>query len=161
MQSHEPNPYSPSGLVGTASASKRRLLNRITTAFVCYWILSAVTLPMVRHAWLGSIPVLAPLQLPKVFLKSLAHESFSHAVNTFGWSTGSASPDYAMIHPWAMVLMLTFPAFGLICATVYRRTGRTRNIALVAIITSASLDALVTLRFDALSSLKIFNASFF
>ena len=154
------NPYHASDLSHTQKQPPHRWLKRFAGGACVYYILSAVTLPFANKAWIGEIPVFVPLQLPKTFIKSVIHDVFLRCVRQFGWSNGSASPDYRMIHPWAMTCMLTLPALLLIGTLLYFASARLRTVAVIAILACASVDAIVTLGFDAWSGLKIYNASF-
>lgn len=105
-------------------------------------------------------PPLAIIQLPKSFLKSVIHEVLMSAMKGFGWSRGSHSPDYIATHGWAMVLMTTIPALLLIVALTGLRRLRHRRTAIAVILACATIDAVVTLWFDNVSSLKLYNASY-
>ena len=153
-QYHSTDPSQPRGKASS------RWLNWLASGACAYYILSAVTLPFANKAWIGEIPVFGFLQGPKAFIKSGIHDALLHAVNRFGWSTGSASPDYGMTHPWAMIFMTAIPALVLILILLRFGAGRTRAVILFVVITCAAIDAVVTLSFDAASSLKLYNGSF-
>lgn len=155
------NPYQSSSVSNTTAQSRDRWLDRFAVGACFYYIISAITLPFANIAWVGEIPVFTILQIPKRILKSVVHDIFLHAVHSFGWSRGSASPDYAMTHPWAMTFMLTIPALLLICPISYFRSGRTRSALIVAVVVCGAIDAVVTLWFDASSNLKIYNGRYF
>jgi hypothetical protein len=161
------NPYHAGGVIEesgireSATPPKRHWSTWLTGCLCCYYLVSAVTLPFTNKVWVGEIPILAVFQLPKSFLKSIAHDLLLSVVRALGWSRGSASPDSMMTHPWAMVLMLTAPALLWIVVVCYLRRGRTQTAVMAAILACAGIDAVVTFWFDASSSLKLYNASYF
>lgn len=160
-KSLQPNPYRATDLSENRAPAIYRWLNWFVCGACLYYFLSAVTLPFASKAWVGEVPILGILQLPKSFLKFVLHDVLLLAVHQFGWSKGSASPDYGMIHPWAMVLMLAVPALLLSGTILYCRSGKTRAFLLISVLAFAFLDALVTLWFETSSSLKLYNASFY
>lgn len=160
MEELQTNPYQSSDVSDTPSQPQHRWLNRFAVGACVYYIISAITLPFANKAWVGEIPVFSILQIPKGFLKSVIHDILLQTVHLFGWSTGSASPDYGMTHPWAMTFMLTVPALLLISAILNFRSGRMRTALSIAVLACGACDAVVTLWFDASSGLKIYNGSF-
>tara|TARA_R100000789_G_C3005279_1_gene149884 strand:+ start:408 stop:893 length:486 start_codon:yes stop_codon:yes gene_type:complete len=151
---HEPD-QSP-----TQRLSTHRWLNWLIGSACVFYILSAITLPFANKVWIGEIPILGLLQLPKAFLKSVIHDALLIAVQQFGWSAGSQSPDYIMTHLWAMIIMTVGPALILLITLLYFGTERRWVLPLIALISCATIDAVVTLGFDAWSNLKLFNGSF-
>ena len=163
MAKNQDNPYLATGQLQqdeTAVPRSHRWLNWLTITASVYYIISAVTLPFANKVWIGEIPVFGLIQLPKAFVKSVIHDVILHAVHRLGYSAGSASPDYGMTHPWAMSSMTAIPAILLITTLLCLKSGRTRVLYLIAVIACATIDAVVTLWFDAASSLKLYNASF-
>ena len=160
MKERKANPYQ-SSLSNTPTQSQYGWIDRFAVGACIYYIISAITLPFTNKAWVGEIPVFSILQIPKCILKSVVHDILLHAVHSFGWSRGSASPDYSMTHPWAMTFMLTIPALLLVLAISYSRTGRTRTALVFSVVACGAIDAVVTLWFDASGSLKIYNGRFF
>ncbi|WP_298862602.1 hypothetical protein [uncultured Gimesia sp.] len=130
---------------------------------VCaYYILSALTLPFVNKVWLGEATLLALIQMPKSFLKSVVqHEFLLPFIHWAGWSRGSASPNYIMTQGWAMGIMISVPAVCFLILLLLVRPFPHRRRLIAAVIVCAILDGIVTLWFDSTSSLKLFNAIYF
>jgi hypothetical protein len=139
----------------------RRWPKILVNIAACYYLLSALTLPFVNKFWLGEIPVLALIQLPKSFLKSAIHTPMMSAMHSLGYSHGSFSPDYGATHGWAMAIMVTLPALFIVAVLWKLRKLPQRRTLIVAVLVCASIDAVVTLWFDSVSHLKLFNAMFF
>lgn len=159
--SQDANPYEPSTATRTRATDLAPRWPVVLVLIACaYYLCSACTLPFGQRLWLGELPVLAVVQLPKVFLKSLIHSLLLSAMHALGWSRGSASPDFIATHGWAMGFMVSLPAIALLVILCligvfpYRR----RLISLMTV--CALIDAVVTLWFDHVSNLKLFNASF-
>jgi hypothetical protein len=132
------------------------------TAVAClYFGLSTITLPFTNDVWLGEAPLFAIVQLPKSFTKFFVQYLLLHGVHVLGLSRGSASPDHLATHGPAMAIMLTAPAFLLVAVLSRSSDQRTRRKLIAAVLVFASVDAIVTLWFDASSNLKLFNASYF
>jgi len=136
---------------------------RIVCRCVCaYYLLSALTLPFVNKVWFGEAPVLALIQVPKSFIKSVVqHECLLPLIHWAGWSRGSASPDYAMTQGWAMGIMVSVPAICFLILLLLVRPFPHHRRLIVAVIMCAILDGIVTIWFDSTSSLKLYNAVYF
>lgn len=155
------NPYESPSDINASKTRPRIRLDRTTLACCGYYLLSALSLPFASKIWLGEVPVFALFQMPKIFLKSVVHDALTFGVNALGWSKGSPSLDYSMIHSWAMIGMLTLPVIALLGLNVAFRSEKARTAKTVVILTCAGIDAAVTLTVDALSKTKFFNASVF
>lgn len=160
MSHPSPNPYEPSRHVGALKdhQPKLRELLLIFTVFVCaYYATSALTIPFANKIWIGEFPLLALVQIPKAFLKTWVHKGLLATLHACGWSYGSFSPDFGATHGWAMLIMLTLPAF--LFAVVLCRARdiefRYRWAGLVLLL--ATIDGIVTMWFDSTSNFKIFN----
>jgi hypothetical protein len=160
MSTSHPNPYEPSRHVDAPKQNQPKLRGwlLVFTVLVCaYYVISALTLPAANKIWLGEIPLLALVQIPKAFLKTMVHKALMHAMHGLGISYGSFSPDFGATHGWAMLIMLTLPA--LLFATVLMRARglehRNRWVGLVLLL--AAIDGMVTIWFDSVSRLKLFN----
>lgn len=147
----------------TGAAAAPKQWPTIACFCVCaYYLLSALTLPFVNKIWLGEAPLLAPIQFPKTFLKSVVqHEGLLPFINWAGWSRGSASPDYAMTQGWAMGIMVCLPALCFTILLLLIRPLPHRGRLIAATIACALLDGIITLWFESTSSLKLYNAIFF
>ncbi|MBD3673107.1 MAG: hypothetical protein HUJ26_06230 [Planctomycetaceae bacterium] len=145
----------------SSSRPEQRWLMFVVASACFYYLMSAMTLPFSNSIWLGEFPPLAIVQLPKSFLKFVIQECLLSLVHALGWSQGSASPDYIATHGWAMVIMTILPAILLVSACAIFSRGRLRTRLIAAVLVMAMIDAAVTLWFDASSSFKLYNASYF
>jgi hypothetical protein len=70
-----------------------------------YFALSMLTLPACGAVWLGELPVLALVQLPKLVpAQFICAHLLLPLIRTLGWSRGSYSPDFFMARPYALLL---------------------------------------------------------
>ena len=159
------SPYEPNSIGDTPAAATTPTARRwpvIVAACACvYYGISAMTLPFANVVWLGEIPPLAILQLPKSFTKFVIQRFLLYAVNVLGLSRGSASPDHIATHGWAMVIMAAAPALLLVAVFAFLRRERRRNRLIAAVLIFASIDAIVTIWFDSSSRLKLYNTLYF
>ncbi|MCA9083559.1 MAG: hypothetical protein KDA81_05870 [Planctomycetaceae bacterium] len=126
-----------------------------------YYVASAVTLPFANRIWFGEIPVLAVIQLPKTFLKSLFQHAFLWFVRSTGLSQGSFSPDYMATHPWAMAAMSITPLIVLIILIRLTRPRPLHSRVIMYTVTLAAVDTAVTFWFDSTSALSLYTGSWF
>ncbi len=105
------NPYDSSDTFVVETPSKASRWPLVVATCAClYYGISAITLPFTNAVWIGEITLLAVLQIPISFLKSIAQSFLLEAVHALGVSHGSASPDYIATHGWAMLGMTVAPA---------------------------------------------------
>ena len=72
-------------------------------ALTAYFVASSLTLPFLSALWLGSVPLLALVQLPKtMFAGWLRTDVVMPTIAALGVSRGSFSPDYMMARPYAL-----------------------------------------------------------
>lgn len=77
-----------------------------------YCALSCLTLPLVGHVWLGEIPLLALIQIPKLAVVGwLRVHVVMEAIALWGFSRGSFSPDYILARPYALAIAYMIPMF--------------------------------------------------
>jgi hypothetical protein len=73
-------------------------------------IISILTLPLMNVVWLGEIPLLALIQLPKIAVASWLREHVvMEVIKILGWSKGSFSPDYMTARPYGLGLAYSIP----------------------------------------------------
>jgi hypothetical protein len=162
--SHNENPYESSGatnVVVPASDTSPSWPGILVACAAIYYLLSALSLPLVNKIWFGEVPPLSIIQLPKSFLKSVAHDVLMSAMNGLGLSRGSFSPDYMATHGWAMGIMTVAPALLLVLVLARLRRLPNKRRLILAVLVCAVMDAVVTFLFDNVSSLKLFNTSYF
>lgn len=132
------------------------------TILVCsYYVCSSLTLPWSNQFWFGEIPILAIFQLPKAILKSLMQTQLLSLLHQLGWTYGSASPDYAATHRWALGIAIIAPA--VITTVLFCWSSRHKSPwpAIGYLWGFAMWDAAVTFWFDHSASLKLFGGSYF
>ncbi len=79
-------------------------------AGIAYCVVSILTIPFVGAIWLGELPVLALIQLPKITVAGwLRQHVVMEAIKSLGFSKGSFSPDYAMARPFGLALAYSIP----------------------------------------------------
>ena len=84
----------------------RGLEGKVIFAFTAYAVVSTVTLPFAGSLWLGELPLLALIQLPKLWPAGwLRTHVIMAAMKSLGYSTGSFSPDYIAARPYALALV--------------------------------------------------------
>ncbi|MCB1093181.1 MAG: hypothetical protein KDL87_16700, partial [Verrucomicrobiae bacterium] len=144
----------------SSAATASRWPRVMGTCICTYFLASALTLPFVNQIWLGEWPALAMFQLPKSFLKSMIHPLLTAMVNWLGVSHGSRSSQWEAIHGWSLVAAVIVPAL-LVVLILSKSRAPLRRRLIGAILICAALDAVVTLWFDSVSHLKLFNAIYF
>lgn len=114
-----------------------------------YYAVCSVTIPFINAVWLGELPVLPVIQLPKItFAGWLRTEVVMKLIRLLGLSQGSFSPDYLMARPYALALAYLLP-LGIVLVTFWLRHRKTglhpgRAWVLVAV---ALVDYIMTLIF--------------
>lgn len=79
---------------------------------IAYCIISILTLPLMNALWLGEIPLLALIQIPKISIAGwLRTEVVMEAIKALGCSKGSFSPDYSTARPYGLGLAYSIPLF--------------------------------------------------
>lgn len=74
-------------------------------AVTAYFVVSSLTLPFIDALWMGEVPLLAVIQLPKTALAGwLRTDVVMPAIGALGLSSGSFSPDYVMARPYALAI---------------------------------------------------------
>ncbi|HYE32053.1 MAG TPA: hypothetical protein VEH27_11530 [Methylomirabilota bacterium] len=125
---------------------------------IAYFVVCMATLPLVRHVWIGELPLLALVQLPKLQLAQWFRKSVvMPLLKPLGLSVGSFSPDYSFAGPYGLAL-----AYLLVVGVVLlwlrqwsaweKRERRTARI-LAAV---ALLDFLATLLFSSQRTLTLY-----
>lgn len=125
----------------TQRARPRADLGQLTLrAVTVYFVASIATLPFLDSLWMGEVPLLALVQLPKVGLADgLRAQVVMPAISAMGLSRGSLSPDFGLARPYALALaylLMLGVVFGLlrICK---RMSPQARRWACVTLIVAA------------------------
>lgn len=153
------NPYESSGVGGTVAHGVRRPSRWPSGLAWCaagYYLLSALSLPLVNRVWLGELPLLALIQLPKMLLKGFIQHGLMYLMRMLGQSSGSFSPDYLATQGLAVVLMALVPMLVVISAlALWPHLGNRRRLILMVLV-SGLIDGAVTFGFIKLSPLNLF-----
>ncbi|MCC7145917.1 MAG: hypothetical protein IT443_05685 [Phycisphaeraceae bacterium] len=109
---------------------------------MAYCVISILTLPFLNSLWLGELPVLALIQVPKVEPAHFAREKIvMPAIRALGLSGGSFSPDYIAARPYGLLLVYLVPAAAVVgYALICKKAGWTRKEKVVC---AAALGLLV------------------
>lgn len=127
-------------------------------ALVAYFAVSTLTLPVLNALWLGELPVLALVQLPKTVLAGwLRTEVAMPALRAMGLSRGSFSPDYMLVRPYALAIAYLIP-LGLVLAPLWIRTRLARSYRrwVWILLAAAMFDYCLTLLFASTRGLTIY-----
>lgn len=121
----------------------------ILKSLVVYFVVSLVTLPFLSAIWLGEIPLLALVQLPKVqFANWLRVSVLMPMIRWLGMSSGSFSPDFRLASPYGLILAYSIPLGLLFVFFFWRgRLGPPRRRWLCVLFTLVVLDFCFTMLF--------------
>jgi hypothetical protein len=87
-----------------------RLQERLVKVGIGYCIVSIITLPLANLVWIGELPLLAVVQVPKLAVTGwLRKHVVMEAIKAMGLSKGSFSPDYIMARPFGLGLAYSIP----------------------------------------------------
>ena len=132
----------------TAAPTARDWILMSLKGLVLYFVICMATLPFVDALWLGELPVLAVLQMPKLSTASwLRTGVVMPTIRGLGLSSGSFSPDYVMARPYALALAYIMAVVAvLVAAWVRTRMVRPYRWWSCLLLCSAVLDYLLTLK---------------
>ena len=125
---------------------------------IVYFLLSSLTLPFLDAIWLGRLPLLAVIQIPKIGLATwLIRHVAMPTIRLLGLSRGSFSPDYIMAQPYALVAAYVIP-MGLLLFITWVRTRMVRPLWIWALLLliAAIVDFWLTLIFKDRPGLNIY-----
>lgn len=115
-----------------------------------YCALSCLTLPFIGRVWLGELPVLAVIQLPKIAVAGwLRTDVVMEAIALCGYSRGSFSPDYIMARPYALAITYAIPmiVIGFVGLHRTRFAVERRSVMTLTFLIAACVDYVFTLIF--------------
>lgn len=146
------------------SANERAQSNgrAFVAALLCltgYCVFSTLTLPFISSLWLGELPLLAFIQVPKVSVAGwLRTEVVMEAIRILGLSKGSFSPDYSMARPYALAITYLIPMaiIAVISWHSLRPVHQKRGLAVLVFFIAAAIDYVFTLIFAQGQSLTIY-----
>lgn len=126
------------------------LFTKVLQFFIGYFAVSCLTLPFIGRVWLGELPLLALIQLPKTGLANWVRKDVvMPALKFLGLSQGSFSPDYILARPYALAIVYLLPMI-IIAVIGLRRSPSTpdrRRFLTIAFLIAATIDYLFTLFF--------------
>ncbi len=134
----------------TGLRAKRALFVKVCWFFVGWFVLSCLTLPFIGRVWLGELPVLAVIQLPKIAVAGwLRTHVVMEAITFLGFSRGSFSPDFILARPYALALayVIALAVIGVISLRRFRFSDERRGLVMVAFVAAAFVDYMFTLMF--------------
>src|SRR5215207_2597470 len=71
-----------------------------------YFLLSSLTIPFMNAIWIGELPVIALVQVPKTEIANrIRHLMSMQLLGPLGLSRGSYSPDWMLARPWALAVV--------------------------------------------------------
>lgn len=118
-------------------------------SLIVYCLLCTLTIPFINAIWLGEIPVLALIQLPKIeYADWLRSGHVMQAIRLLGLSSGSASPDRILARPYALAIAYLYP-LAILIAVLWMRTRMKqpyRRLTVLLLI-AAAIDFAATLMF--------------
>lgn len=118
--------------------------------FIGWCALSCLTLPFIGRVWLGELPILAVIQLPKIAIAGwLRTHVVMETITFLGFSRGSFSPDYILARPYALALAYLIPLAFIGVASLRRFRFRDEQLGFVAValLVMAVIDYVCTLTF--------------
>ena len=120
----------------------------VLKALSAYLVVSVATLPFLDAIWIGELPVLALVQLPKIGLAERIRTGLvMPAIAALGMSSGSFSPDYLMARPYALAaayLVALAPVLLLVAWRTRMARRHVRRWALI-LLAVAVVDFIATL----------------
>jgi hypothetical protein len=134
-------------------------LYRILLKSACgYLLLSSVTIPFSNAIWVGELPLLALVQVPKVSLANwLRHLMVMHVLVPIGLSRGSYSPNWTLARPAALAVAYVMPLILLLGVVLWRRgAGKSWRKWLLLVMVLAVVDYFMTLAFASTRALTLY-----
>ncbi|MEN8127957.1 MAG: hypothetical protein ABFR90_09165, partial [Planctomycetota bacterium] len=93
-----------------AGKSRSGLFKKILLALIIYSVISMATIPFIDSVWIGEIPVLTVIQLPKTMPATLIRSYYAaNLAKMMGISKGSFSPNYIVARPYALLIVYLLP----------------------------------------------------
>lgn len=121
--------------------------SRSLDILIAYFAVSILTLPFMDSIWLGELPLLAVIQLPKIWIATwVRRHAVMDSIKLLGFSQGSYSPDFIMARPWGLLIAYLAILTPILAAIAWRArlSGRIRSRA-AALLVLAFLDFWATL----------------
>jgi hypothetical protein len=136
--------------IDTDLPGKRNIFNGVLWTAIAYCCVSCLTLPFINAIWLGELPLLAVIQIPKIlFAGWLRTGVVMKVIDVFGLSRGSFSPDYILARPYALAIAYLVPmiVIGIIALRRWKPADSRRGLLLAGFFVAAIVDYVCTLLF--------------
>jgi hypothetical protein len=133
-----------------SESPKRDAFVTVLLCLTGYCVISSFTLPFINSIWLGELPLLALIQLPKLIVAGwLRKDVVMEAIHVLGLSKGSFSPDFVLARPYALAIAYLVPLIliAVISWWKYRSLSPRRRPVLAGLFVAAAIDFVVTLIF--------------
>jgi hypothetical protein len=123
-----------------------------------YLVISIGTIPFINSIWIGDLPVLAVIQLPKIAPANLLRHSYAVGLaEKLNISTGSFSPDYIFIRPYALLIVYILALLILVfCYALFIKNRKEGLKYLLILLFIAILDFYCTLHFSDTPALTLY-----
>jgi len=141
----------PRSELDSGGLARRGGFVRVLWFVIGYCTLSCLTLPFVGLFWLGELPVLALVQLPKIAVAGwLRTQVVMKAIMFLGFSRGSFSPDFILARPYALAITYLIPMIiiGFIGLRNFRPIDARRSFVTLAFLLAATADYVFTIFAD-------------
>jgi hypothetical protein len=131
------------------------ILLRIACA---YLLLGSLTIPFANALWIGELPLLALVQVPKLFAANgLRHQIVMRVLAPMGFSGGWYSPNWMLARPWALAVVYVVPLTLILTIVAFRRgTGHPWRKWLVFAAVLGVVDYFITLAFGSTRALTMY-----
>lgn len=130
----------------------------VLKCLIAYGAASIVSLPFLNSWWLGELPVLALIHVPKTSLANwLRNIMVMDLMGPLGLSRGSFSPDWGAAGPYALAIAYLVP-LAIVLVIVWRRTRMAppHRAWACALVIVAILDYWMTLMYSSGPGLSIY-----
>lgn len=146
------------GAMACVSKSEHSFYRNLLGAMIGYFFICAITLPFVDELWLGELPLLAIVQVPKIeFASWLRSGLVMSAIRQLGWSKGSFSPDYLTARPYALAIAyLVVLVLVIVPIAIRTRLVKPFSWLILALLIVAGLDFIDTLIFGTQRSFSLY-----
>jgi hypothetical protein len=115
----------------TNSQPKKTILAMVLWGFVGYGIISCLTFPFIDRVWLGEIPLLALIQLPKIAVAGwLRSHVIIKLLPFLGFSQVGYSEDFFVARPYALAVVYLIPMLVIGTIVLRRRDEKLRRAAI-------------------------------
>ena len=141
------------------AAAPNTVGRNLILAALGYCTLSSLTLPLMSGVWLGELPLLALIQLPKIAVANwLRVHVVMKAMKPLGLSRGNFSPDYVFARPYALaiVYLVTLILFCVFTVPRFRQLTLKYRALFFASFILAGFDYFLTLEFGRTRLLSLY-----